>query len=134
MQAMCLRENDFRQQGNVFCLYAKTRDPSVKKEREMYQQFDPADTSIVGAAEEALRDPRGQKVEPQPTGVPFDYNRPQQNWVVPDATEDLPAFKLARKGGAPDFDSPHLVTYAVPVQWATKPNIQENPSLDGVVQ
>ena len=99
-----------------------------------YQQFDPADTSIVGAAEEALRDPRVQKVETQPTGVPFDYNRPQQNWVVPDATEDLAAFKLARKGGAPDFDSPHLATYAVPVQWATKPNIQENPSLDGFVQ
>lgn len=99
-----------------------------------YPQHDPADTSIVDAAELALVDPRVQRVTTQPAGIPFDYNRPQQTWVIPDATEDITAFKIARKGGGPDFDSPHLVPYAIPVQWATKPNVQDNPSGDGFTQ
>lgn len=99
-----------------------------------WPQIDNTDKSIVDPAEKALRDPRVRMVERQPDGVPFDYNRPQQNWVIDGAGEDVAAFKLARKAGAPDFDNPRLVVYAVPPQWASVPNIQENPSMDGFVQ
>ena len=101
----------------------------------MWPQIDDNDKSIVDAAEKALRHPMVRMVDKQPDGVPFDYNRPQQNWVIEGVGEDenVVFYRVSRKAGAPDFDNPRLVIYPVPYQWFKVPNIQPNPSLDGFV-
>ena len=91
------------------------------------------DASILGDAQTVLRDPRVQMVDHNPAGVPFDRLRPAQNWVIPDATEDVIGLKLAvdPKTHALDFDNPRLVPTAIPLAWAKTQNIQDNPTHDG---
>ncbi len=93
------------------------------------------DASILGDAQTILQDPRVQIVTANPAGVPFDRMRPAQNWVIPDATDDVIGLKLAvdPKTHALDFDHPHLVPMSLPLDRAKTPNIQDNPTRDGFV-
>lgn len=96
--------------------------------------YNPNDKTLIGPAEEALRLP-GVVLVPNWTpeqgtnadGTPyFNYERKQQHWKV--VSGDVNAKKLI--GGT---DNPELVDVFIPEAWATKPNIQTNPSKDGVV-
>lgn len=100
--------------------------------------FDPTDKTLLGPAEVVLRMP-GIVDHPNWTpdlglnerGEPFfDFTRNQQAWKADPAIipGDINGYRLV--GGIND---PRLIEYYVPADWAKTPNIQDNPSKDGIV-
>ena len=100
--------------------------------------YDPKDTTLLGPAEEVLRLPGiidtphwTPDMPTNPDGTPkFNYQRKQQTWKTDTAVipGDIEAYYLIR-----NTDNPKLIPYYVPKEWAQVPNIQTNPSMDGIV-